>query len=77
MHKELPYRLDIKLTQSDVLKDGSSLFHYTIICPSEAVSPIFEPPHACQDFDLSLDACVALLAASRLMTKIAEVVACF
>ncbi len=38
IHKELPYRLDIKLTQSDVLKDGSSLFHYTILCPSEAVS---------------------------------------
>ena len=38
VHRELPYRLDVKLTQSDVLKDGSSLFHYTIFCPSEQVS---------------------------------------
>lgn len=54
IHKELPYRLDIKLTQSEVLRDGSSLFHYTIICPSEAVSLTFKSDDAHRELGLML-----------------------
>lgn len=46
LHKELPYKLAIKLTQSEILRDGSPLFHFTILCPSEAVGDTLQrqPP---------------------------------